>query len=87
MRLFKHKYTEEELRALIRKVEYDATTRGVVLGYEFAKSGGEMLYIPDGEKEVNIMTPWFDAVSSSGRTLDFESKNLGSNPNSAILKE
>ena len=41
MRLFKHKYTEEE----VRQVECEAFQRGVFMGYEYAQSGGK-LYIP-----------------------------------------
>ena len=67
--MFKHKYTEEELR----EVKCESFQRGVFMGYEYAQSGRVLLV--------------FNTESSSGRTLDFESKNLGSNPNSVILKE
>ncbi len=39
--MFKHKYTEEEVRV----VECESFQRGVFMGYEYAKSGG-ILYIP-----------------------------------------
>ena len=47
--MFKHKYTEEEVRKLVREVERqvecEAFQRGVFMGYEYAQSGG-ILYIP-----------------------------------------